>query len=527
MAKKLTGLRAGSAALITATLVSTGAAAPALAQEATGPKNIIFMIGDGMGYGHIALNNLFETGQSKYTVEGPFAAEGAKELEGKPVQAFEDFERLSMSTFPKGGSYDPQKAWATHEYVTEGKITDSAAAGTALATGMKTKNGVVGKSDYGHAEENISERAKAHGKAAGVVTSVPFSDATPATFAAHNMDRNDHHAIAKEMLNSDLDLVMGGGHPLYDNDNQKLATPAYDYISEEDFAALQAGNTDWTFFDSNDDFKALAEGNVKEDTKYWGLPQVGSTLQTGRAGESTVAFEDPMNDVVDLATMTTGALNVLGQDEDGFSVMIEGGAIDWNGHGNNAARDIEEIQDFNKSVEAAIAWVEKNSSWDETLLIVTADHETGYLSGADEPAQGQWNAMAGKEDELAKHGWYSGNHTNQLVPFFYKGAGSADIESKVVGTDPVRGEYIDNVTVADLVKTQWWIGSEDDDSEGSNESGNNSSEGSSLAENSVAAGFTGAGITAALIGLVVAAAQALGVLKIDMGALNKLIERML
>ena len=146
--------------------------------------------------------------------------------------------------------------------------------------------------------------------------------------------------------------------------------------------------------------------------------------------------------------MSEGALNVLGQDEDGFHLMIEGGAIDWTGHANDISRNIEEQQDFNKAVDSVIAWVEQNSSWDETLLIVTADHETGYLSGQDELPN--WKALTGEAGQVPDHGWYSGNHTNQVVPVFFKGAGSEDIKASTVGTDPVRGGFIDNITIANL-----------------------------------------------------------------------------
>src|SRR5690625_7862657 len=118
-----------------------------------------------------------------------------------------------------------------------------------------------------------------------------------------------------------------------------------------------------------------------------------------------------------------GALNVLGQDDDGFSVMIEGGAIDWTGHANQSAREMEEMQDFNASVDAAIEWVETNSNWEETLLIVTADHETGYLTGMNEPADGKWNVIAGDTSTRPTHSWHPGHQPNRGVPFFFKGAG--------------------------------------------------------------------------------------------------------
>ena len=161
-----------------------------------------------------------------------------------------------------------------------------------------------------------------------------------------------------------------------------------------------------------------------------------------------------MNDVVDLATMSEGALNVLNQDEDGFHLMIEAGAIDWAGHANDIARDIEEVRAFNDAVEAVVAWVEENSSWNETLLIVTADHETGYLSGAGEGEF--YRALTGEAGQAPTHQYYSDNHTNMVVPFYFRGAGSADIMDSVTGTDPVRGDYIDNITVANLTLDTWW-----------------------------------------------------------------------
>lgn len=447
-----------AAAAVTSASMALAVVSPAQAAEgpAQGPKNIIYMIGDGMGYGHIALTNLYETGQSRYLVDGEFGDPNLKELDGEPVQEYERFDRLSMATYPMGGDYDPVKAWGSREYITQGAITDSAAAGTAMATGTKTKNGILGMSHYGMSEENMSERASKVGKAAGVVSSVAYSEATPAAWAAHNMDRDKLPEITHDMLDSDLDVVMAAGHPFYNNDNEPVQTPDYSFISPEDFERLSGQNTDWTYFDEDQDFTDMANGVVEPGEKYWGIAQVESTLQLRRSGQSSAPGSVPYNEVVDLATMTTGALNALNQDEDGFSVMIEGGAIDWTGHSNDPIRDIEETQQFNDSVEAAIDWVEENSSWEETLLIVTADHETGYLSGPNEDSSNRLNAMRGAAGEVPEHGWYSGQHTNQLVPFFFKGAGSEDIKAAIAGTDPVRGDYIDNTLVANLTLNNWW-----------------------------------------------------------------------
>ncbi len=435
-----------------------GSSAPASddqdGDDSGAPKNIIYMIGDGMGYNHVAAANLYDSGQTRYQVEGE-AGSDLSMAEGDAVQVYEDddWNRLGLTTFQHDNSYEPGRAWADHNYVNE-NATDSAAAGTAMATGVKTVNGKLGVGPANERLENTSERAKAEGKAAGVVSDVPFSHATPAAWAAHNESRNDYHAIAEEMINGELDVIMGAGHPLYSDDNELLAEPNYGYIGEEEYNRLVEGDTDFEFFDNDEQFESLAAGNVEENARYFGLAQVASTLQQARSGEAEAPYSDPENDVVDLATMSEAALNALGQDEDGFHLMIEGGAIDWAGHANDISRDIEEVRSFNSAVESVVAWVEENSSWDETLLIVTADHETGYLSGADEDPD--FTAMTGEKGQIPSHGYYSTNHTNMVVPFFFRGAGSEDILDATTGTDPVRGDYIDNITVANLTLDNWW-----------------------------------------------------------------------
>lgn len=417
------------------------------------PKNIIYMIGDGMGYNHVSATNLFETGQTMHQVEGEPGSVSPVEG-GTPVQAFEGAEwtQLAQSTFQDGNSYDPERAWADHNYVNE-NFTDSAAAGTAMATGVKTTNGMIGVNPANEPAKNTSEYAIEKGKAAGVVSSVPFNHATPAAWAAHNSNRNDLHAMAEEMINSDLNVIMGAGHPFFDNNGNPITEADEDYMQASQYERLASGETDFTFIEEDVDFEALANGQV-EGNKYFGLAQVEDTLQHDRDGDSVTPYDVPLNDVVDLSTMSKAALNVLNQDEDGFHIMIEGGAIDWAGHANDMDRDIEEVQEFNKSVETVIEWVETNSSWDETLVIVTADHETGYMTGPDNDPN--WSAMTGAAGIVPNHGWHSGNHTNQLVPVFVRGAGVSDIVAAADQVDPIRGNYIDNIEIANLTFNKWW-----------------------------------------------------------------------
>lgn len=490
-------------------------AAPAQAAETDAPKNIIYMIGDGMGYNHVAATNLYETGQSRYQLNGANKLDEIKELEGKPVQTFESWNELALTSFQLGNSYDKVKAWEDREWINKSP-TDSAAAGTAMATGKKTMNGMLGVDAYGNTLENASERAIANGKSAGVVSSVPFSHATPAAWASHNPKRSDYHGVAAEMIASDLDVIMGAGHPYFDDDSQPVTDPNFKktYISKESYDQLANGDTDWRFITEQDDFKSLAQGVAAGDDKVFGLAKVGSTLQQARSGSdgeekaNVGPFVTEFNaGVPDLATMSLGALNVLNQNDNGFHIMIEGGAIDWTGHANTIGRSIEETIDFNKAVEAVEDWVEKNSSWDETLLIVTADHETGYLAGPNDMAE--YTALTGTEKGKPEHKYYSNNHTNQLVPFYFKGAGSADIKAAVVDTDQVRGDYIDNTTVARLTLDKWWTAKSDDKDDkpkGSADGSADKDKNDDAKQDSDASSLTPGGIAAIVIAVLAALA---------------------
>lgn len=444
-----TGALAGSLAL--------GASTPALATDTdpAGPKNIIVLIGDGMGYNHIDAASLYQHGTTNHQVAVDPAAGTIEHVPGTASQVFESFPvQVGMSTHAANGraEYDPTKAWADFTWIATG-ATDSAAAGTALATGVKTNNGILGIDPEGNVVKNVAERAAELDKATGVVTSVPFNHATPAAWGAHNASRNDSTGISTEMIDGPLDVIMGAGHPGYDDDHQPRDAD-YSLISETDLQRLQDGQTDRTFIEDRADFEALA---TAEDapTHVFGLAQVANTLQQGRSGESEgqLPFAVAQNDVPSLDTMTKGALNALEQNENGLFLMVEGGAIDWTGHANETTRNIEETVDFNAAVETVVEWVETESSWDETLVIVTADHETGYLDGsASDPT---WTPITGEQGQLPDQKWFSGNHTNQLVPVFAKGAGSDLLGSYAVGTDPVRGAYLDNVDIARVAFESW------------------------------------------------------------------------
>jgi alkaline phosphatase len=440
-------------------LTADDAAAKACKHKAPRAKNVIVMISDGMGYNHMIAGDYFQYG-----------ATGVQQYQKFPV-------RIGMSTYSAGklptpvyGSYDPLQAWGLFDYPKAG-ATDSASAATAMSTGVKIYDNVIGLDVDGKPLYHVAQRAEVLKKSTGVITSVQWSHATPAGFVAHNASRNNYDQLAQEMINdSATDVIMGAGHPLFDDNGTPLAAPGtYKYVGgETTWNALvdgtAGGDADgdgdadpWKLIQSKFQFQRLAHMK-KTPARVCGTARAATTLQQSRAGDDKAApYTVPMNaNVPSLRTMTKGALNVLDNNRKGFFLMVEGGAVDWAGHANQTGRLIEEQIDFNQAVNAVVRWVEKNSCWSETLVVVTADHETGYLwgpgSGADASGNGTWVPLVNNgEDAVPGVQWNSGDHTNSLVPFFAKGPGSAQYRAVAKKKDPVRGKYLDNTEIANTI----------------------------------------------------------------------------
>jgi alkaline phosphatase len=148
--------------------------------------------------------------------------------------------------------------------------------------------------------------------------------------------------------------------------------------------------------------------------------------------------------------MARAAINVLDADEDGFVLLVEGGAIDSAGHDNQKGRMIEEVTAFDEMVTAVLAWVENNSSWEESLVIVTADHETGYLTAGEGVSMAEPLKSQGY-NRLPQMHFNATHHTNHLVPFFAQGKGSARFSAAATKNDAVRGWYMDNTDMAKVL----------------------------------------------------------------------------
>lgn len=436
-------------------------------------RYVILLIADGWSYKIIEATN-------RYNGSAP---------------AYQSWTHYPMATFPLGGSYVSDSAWSDFAYVTSG-YTDSAAAATALYTGAKTANGRI--SVNGNATDRlkaITEKAREQDKAVGAVTSVQISHATPGAWEAHNDARGNGYAIADEGLWGDpnttgpatedkhggghgptlppLDVLIGGGHPAWNSGyvntaiRDKLAAesgaPGAFLLVERVAGAADGGS------------RLLAAAATDETTRLGGLfGGSGGNIAYRLADGSG---HDPENPT--LAEMTQAALTVLARDVQGFLLLVEGGAVDWAAHNNRLDQAIGEMNGFDAAVQATIAWVEAAdtpTNWENTLVIVTGDHETGYLtagpgvfahvpltatidaatlalektvSGASRRASWEDVANPGVIDSSERVYWYwnSGNHANSLIPLYAKGVGAELFAVYATGADSVRGAYVDNTDV--------------------------------------------------------------------------------
>ena len=443
-------------------------------------KYVILLVGDGLGANQIQAANAYSG----------------------TTPAYQNWDRYWVTTYPKGGSYDPARAWSNFDYVQNG-ATDSAAAASAMYSGKKTSNGNLSVTpDLEARLFTIAEKAHSVNWAAGAVSSVYISHATPGAWFSHNRSRSNGFAIADEALWGDpnttgsestdplyaggygptspaADVLIGAGHPYWSGDdyvNQQMRTKlVMDSSASNTFSFVErvSGSPDGGQ-------RLLQSASDPAISRLVGLfGGVGGNLEYRLADGSGTTPENPT-----LAQMAQAALEVLQRNPNGFVLMIEGGAIDWGSHLNDMNKTVGEVIAFNEAVQAVIDWVDNpsnGSSWENTLVIVTADHETGYLSAAPgSPANlplGTVNAhslslektmasssrRASWEDadldrvidagEQVYWAWNSGGHTNSLVPLFTKGNGASLFNRYARGSDPVRGAYMDNTNIFDVMNT--------------------------------------------------------------------------
>lgn len=292
-------------------------------------KYVFYFIGDGMGVNQV-------NGTEMYLAE----QEGR--IGVKP---------LLFTTFPV--------ASVATTFSATNSVTDSSAAGTALATGEKTYNGAIGMDDEKNVLQTVAEKAKKAGKKVGVTTSVSVDHATPAAFYAHQPNRSMYYEIALDLPKAGFDFHAGGGFLKPATTADKKAAPSIFPILEE------AG---YTIARGLDEYKAKAA-----DAKKMIL------IQKEGAQPSCLPYAiDHKEGDLTLAEITESAISFLTKGSNkGFFLMVEGGKIDWACHSNDPATVFEEVIDMDNAVKVAYEFYKKHPK--ETLIVVTADHETGGL----------------------------------------------------------------------------------------------------------------------------------------------------
>lgn len=292
-------------------------------------KYVFYFIGDGMGVNQV-------NGTEMYMAQ----KEGRIGI--KPLH-FTQFPIVNFAT----------------TYSKYNSVTCSAAAGTALATGTKTKNGTIGMDSL---RENplysVAVQAKKAGKKVGITTSVSVDHATPAAFYAHQPDRNMYYEIATDLPKTGFDLYAGAGFLQYNSKKDTAAASVKAILRDSGYVLLRGV----------EDFKQKS-GDASKTV----------LIQKKGGDHSSLPYAiDRKADDLTLAQITENAVNFLTKDNDnGFFLMIEGGKIDWACHTNDAATVFNEVIDMDAAVKVALDFYNRHP--DETLIVITADHETGGI----------------------------------------------------------------------------------------------------------------------------------------------------
>ncbi|MCX7813153.1 MAG: alkaline phosphatase [Pseudothermotoga sp.] len=281
-------------------------------------KNVIYFIGDGMGFNHVYLASI---------------------LEGRPLNMMKTQYVGIVRTFSAN-------TW----------VTDSAAAGTALASGFKTKNGMIGMLPNGEPVPSIAEVLKSYGVKVGIVVTCRITHATPAAFYGHVPDRDMENELAEQLIKSDFDVIMGGGLRHFIPASVKGSSRK----DEKDLLAL-AKERGYTLVTKKSELAQITSGKVLA---------LFASSHLAPASERT--GEQPM-----LYEMVQKALELLSKDGEPFFLIVEGSQIDWEAHGNDPYGVWKEVVEFDKAIGVALEFAKKNP---DTLIIVTSDHETGGLS---------------------------------------------------------------------------------------------------------------------------------------------------
>jgi alkaline phosphatase len=347
-------------------------------------KNVILMIGDGMG---------------------PVQRQAGRLANRRP---------LTMDTLPIHGVMETSCADPI------ALVTDSAAAATALATGTKTYNGAIGVGLDGQPLPTILENAKRAGLSAGLITTCQVTDATPAAFGAHVANRTDHSEIARQFITeSGVDVILGGGEDFWFPEGTPGAYPDFPENRPNEWSRGTSGNlVERGRLLGYEYASTRAELLQAKSSKILGLFANQELFHQKPEGEG-----DHYDPEVSLAEMTATAISALSRNQDGFFLMVEEAAIDRMAHQNNTRLAIKGVLELDRAVSVAKAFAEEDG---ETLIIVTADHECGGLCIDDH---------ASDLDFRGWMSWATTGHTGVSVPLTALGPGADLLAGEIGNTD--------------------------------------------------------------------------------------------
>ena len=294
-------------------------------------RYVFMFIGDGMGPHQVLSTEMY-----------------LAELEGKIGR-----KPLLMTTFPYSGQVATFSA--------SSGITDSAASGTCLATGKKTNNGVIGLAHDSTPVYSVASQLKEQGWGVGIMTSVTIDHATPSAHYAHTPSRNDYYIIGTQLTESNFDFFGGSGFSRPQDKNNPSAPNLYD-LAEQKGYTLAGGYADAKTKIGSEKLLVVPEERLQDRSRYAGaLPYA-------------IDREDKDLKLSQLVELSIAQLSTY----DRFFMMAEGGKIDYASHANDGATVLHEVIDFDQAIHVAYRFYEQHP--DETLIVVTADHETGGMA---------------------------------------------------------------------------------------------------------------------------------------------------
>ncbi|MEA4833581.1 MAG: alkaline phosphatase [Anaeromusa sp.] len=291
-------------------------------------KYVFYFIGDGMALSQINSTEIFKGTQNG---NGPM---------GRQPMNFTAFSHQGVQRTQSADTF----------------ITESAAAGTALATGNKTNNDILGMDPTKSVKfKTMAEMAKEKGMKVGIVSSVSLDHATPGAFYAHQPTRKNYYEIGQEMINSNFDYFAGGGL-LAPTGKKKDQPNLLDIAKQKGYQVAL----------SIEEIQKIGRGSGKT-----------IAIAPNLAAEEAMSYEIDRGEKVSLAEFTRKGIEVL-DNQNGFFMMVEGGKVDWACHANDAATTVKDVMAFEEAIAEALKFYAKHP--DETLIVVTGDHETGGMT---------------------------------------------------------------------------------------------------------------------------------------------------